>query len=397
MAINIDKQKIREILERGVVSEILPSREEFEKKLFSGERLRIYLGADPTSTSLHLGHARNYMFLEELRQLGHEVIVLVGDFTAQIGDPSDKEATRPALSEAQVRENMQDWENQIRLVLDFEDKNNPPQIQYNSEWLGKLSFRETLDLASEFTVQQMLERDMFEKRMKEGSPIHLHEFLYPLMQGYDSVALDVDAELCGTDQTFNALVGRTLLKRLKNKEKFVIALSLIGNPKTGQLMSKSAGTGIFLSASPADMYGALMAQPDEMTEIFLVNLTRIPLSEKDNILSLGPRDAKARAAFEIVKRLHGEEKAKEAEKAFEETFQKGNVPEDIPEIHLQDGDFLEQLIRLDIVPSKSEWKRLVEGNAVETEQGQKVADPAFVPSETQTLKIGKRRFVKIIV
>src|SRR3989344_8531566 len=250
MKVVTDKQRIDTIFNRGIVVEVLPSKEEFFKRLLSGERLIIYIGADPTSNALHLSHAKNYMFLEELRQLGHETIILFGDFTAQIGDPTNRNEARPELTEKKIKENVAGWISQIKPLMDFDDKKNPPRILYNSTWLAKLSLKNAIALAHQFTVQQMLERDMFEKRWKGNIPIYLHEFLYPVMQGYDSVAMDVDVELCGTDQTFNALAGRTLLRRLKNKEKFVITVNLMENPKTKTLMSKSNKTGVFLSASP---------------------------------------------------------------------------------------------------------------------------------------------------
>ena len=267
MSVVTDKKRIDEIFSRGIVSEIIPSKDEFLQLLLSGRKLKIYIGADPTSSSLHLSHAKNYMFLEELRELGHEAVILVGDFTAQIGDPSERTETRKQISEEKIKENVREWISQIKPLTNFEDSENPPRIVYNSEWLSKLSLKDLIPLASNFTVQQMLERDMFEKRLNKNIPIYLHEFLYPLMQGYDSAVLDVDVELCGTDQIFNALAGRTLLKRLKNKDKFIIALNLMENPKTKELMSKSKGTGVFLSSLPNEMYGAIMAQPDEMIEI----------------------------------------------------------------------------------------------------------------------------------
>src|SRR3989344_3697024 len=260
------------------------------------------------------------MFLEEFRKLGHEVIVLVGDFTAQIGDPADKTAARVQLSEAEVKKNFKSWISQIKPLMNFKDRHNPPKIKYNSEWLSKMSWKDELLLASNLTVQRMLERDMFQKRIKNDNPIYLHEFQYPLMQGYDSVAMDVDVELCGTDQIFNALVGRTLLKKLKNKNKFVVAVNLMENPKTGELMSKSRGTGVFLSSSPNEMFGAIMAQPDEMTEVLLVNVTRIPLVEKEKILGLGPRNAKMYVARDIVKRFYGEKSADKAKQEWEGVF-----------------------------------------------------------------------------
>ena len=184
--------------------------------------------------------------------------------------------------------------------MDFEAKDNPPEIVYNNDWLSKLTMEDVVNLASNVTVQRMLERDMFQKRMAEEKPIYLHEFMYPLMQGYDSVALDVDVELCGTDQIFNALMGRTLIKKFKNKDKFVVAVNLMENPLTGELMSKSRGTGIFLNFSPEDMYGGIMSQPDEMIKVFLVNNTRFPLDEIEKIISeMNHRDAKMKTAYEI--------------------------------------------------------------------------------------------------
>jgi len=398
MKIITDKSRIEEMFARGTLAEAFPSKEGLMKKLMSGDRIRVYIGLDPTAVSIHLGHAKNIMFLEELRALGHEAIILFGDFTAQIGDPSDKAAARRKLTPDEVKKNVAGWMDQVSPLLDFKDKENPAKVMYNSEWLSKLSFTDVVDLASNFTVQQMLERDMFEKRMKENIPIYVHEFMYPLMQGYDSVAMDVDAELCGTDQIFNALAGRTLMKRLKDKDKFVIALNLLANPKTGELMSKSNGTGVFLGTPANDLFGAIMALPDPMIEPLFINCTRIPLSEKDAIMAEGPRDAKARVAFDIVKRLKGQDAAKSAEEAFEKTFAKGGVPEDIQEARMASGDSLaETFIKAGVVPSKAEWRRLIDGGAVRREDDEKITDPNFIPTETMILKIGKRRFVKILI
>lgn len=391
------KERLEEIFARGTVVEILPSKAEFVKRTLAGDKLRIYYGLDPTHTAIHLGHAKNIIFLEELRKLGHEVIILFGDFTAQIGDPSDKGSTRTQLTAEQVKLNVSDWVRQISPLIDFKDKTNPATLRYNSEWLSKLSFADVLGLASNFTVQQMLERDMFQKRMAANSPIHVHEFMYPLMQGYDSVAMDVDAEICGTDQTFNALAGRTLQKRFNNKDKFVITLNLIANPKTGELMSKSKGTGVFIDQSPADLFGAIMALPDPMIDPLFVNCTRIPMSEKDTIMSLGPRAAKARVGSAIVEMLHGAQAAKDAEAVFEATFAKGATPEDIQEISVSKGELLsDALVKAGIVPSKTEWRRLVLDGAVKTDDG-KIDDPNLKATDTIVLKIGKRRFVKVVV
>ena len=398
-AVITDKEMIEEIFARGTVVEVLPSKEELMGKLMSGERLKMYIGFDPTFTALHLGHAKSIMFMEELRQLGHEIIILFGDFTARIGDPSDKGATRKQLTSEEVKNNVAGWMDQVKPLIDFNDFENPAKVMYNSEWLSRLTFTDVVNLASNFTVQQMLERDMFSKRLKEGTPIHLHEFLYPLMQGYDSVVMNVDAEICGTDQIFNALAGRTLLKRLKDKNKFVIALNLIANPKTGELMSKSNGTGIFIDQSPNDLFGSIMSLPDPMIEPLFLNCTRIPMDEKNSIINLGPRNAKARIAFDIVKRFHGENAAKVAEEAFDSTFSKGGVPEDIQEIKFSKGSesLVELLIKAGIVPSKTEWRRLVTAGAVRNENDEKITDVNFSPTETIILKIGKRRFVKIVL
>lgn len=231
--IDTNNEKIEEILTRSI-AEILPTKDGLRNELKSGKRLRIYTGTDATGTSLHIGHATNYMVLEKLRRLGHEVIFLVGDFTARIGDPTDKnETARKQLTREQVIENVKTWIDQVRPVIDVDNKENPVRILFNNDWLSKLSFEDVINLASNFTVQRMIERDMFQVRMQSNKPLYLHEMLYPLMQGYDSVAIDVDVEMCGRDQKFNALAGRTLLKKIKNKEKFVLITTLLENPKTG--------------------------------------------------------------------------------------------------------------------------------------------------------------------
>jgi len=391
-----DRRRLEEVFARGTVVEVLPSREGLLDALTKGLRLKIYIGLDPTSTALHLGHAKNLIFLEELRQLGHEAIVLFGDFTAMIGDP-DKNATRRQLTTKEVKKNVADWLRQIAPIVDFKAWQNPAKLMYNSKWLSRLSFADVVEIASNFTVQQFIERDLFEKRLKEGNPIHLHEFMYPLMQGYDSVAMDVNAELCGTDQIFNALAGRTLLKRLKNKEKFVIALNLLANPKTGELMSKSNGTGVFIDSSSTELFGAIMALPDPMIDPLYVNCTRLPMNEKDALMTRGPREAKAVVAYDIVKRFHGESKAKDAQESFEKTFSKGGVPEDISEVNINGGALVDALIKSGIVESKTEWTRLVRDGAVRTDKDEKITDKDWKPAATVVLKIGKRRFVKIVV
>ncbi len=398
--ISTDEKIIDELLSRSVVT-ILPTRELFKKELLSGRQLRIYIGADATGSALHVGHATNYFILEKLRKLGHKVIVLVGDFTARIGDPTDKSAARIQLTRDQVIENTKTWIKQLNPILGFNDKENPVEIVYNNDWLSKMNFEDVINLASNFTVQRMLERDMFEKRIKEEKPIYLHEFFYPLMQGYDSVHLDVDVEICGNDQTFNALAGRTLMQKYKNKEKFVFVTTLLENPVTKEkMMSKSQGTGVFLDMSPNDMFGKIMAQPDENIPQLFTDCTYLSLDEiqkiKDDLKNgVNPRDIKVRLAYEIVKIYHGESSAKAAVDSFETTFAKGGVPDEILNIPCS-AMFINSLIEKGVIPSKTEWRRLVDNGAVKYVDGTKVTDLNWVPKSGDVMKIGKRRFVKFI-
>jgi len=400
MKVITDPSKIDEILNRGTIVKILPSKEEFRKKLLSGERLRFYIGFDATAPTLHLSHAKNFMLMEKFRRLGHEVIILFGDFTAMIGDPTDRTSARKQLSKKEVISNVKKWKTLIKPLMDFQSKNNPPKIMYNSQWLSKLTFKDLIDIASNFTVQQMIERDMFQKRIASKKPIYLHEFLYPLMQGYDSVAMNVDVEVCGTDQIFNALVGRSLLRKFKEKEKYIVAVTLMENPKTGELMSKSRGIGVFLDATPKDLYGQVMAQPDEMIKILFINNTFLSLKEIDNLIkSNSPRDAKAKLAFEITKILHGEKAAKEAEKEFNQIFKQKSLPSEIPEIILKEKQLpiLELLTKTKLVSSKSEAQRLIVQKGVKiNNQTQNDWQKNIKIEKGMIVQVGKRRFIKII-
>jgi len=401
----IDEKIIDEILSRSI-TEILPSKEVFKKELMSGRQLRFYIGADATGPALHIGHATNYMLLEKLRGLGHKVILLIGDFTARIGDPTDKSATRIQLTRKQVIENTKTWIKQLSPIISFDDEKNPVDIVYNHDWLSKMNFEDVIDLASNFTVQRMLERDMFEKRLQEKKPIYVHEFFYPLMQGYDSVHLDVDAEICGNDQKFNALCGRTLLQRYKQKEKFVIITTLLENPITKEkMMSKSLGTGIFLDMSHIDMYGKIMSQPDENIYQLFVDCTyedleNIKKMQRNLELNLvNPKDLKMKLAFEITKIYHGEKLAKEAEDYFINTFQNGNIPTDIQEFIISNKNIflIDLLIETGLVNSKSEAKRIIEQNGVKID-GKIInsnQDLTFI-SKGFILQKGKRRFIKVI-
>ncbi len=397
--INTDPKKIDGILNRGIIVEILPTKKEFREKLLSGEKLKFYIGFDATAPTLHLSHAKNFMLMEKFRKLGHEVIILFGDFTARIGDPTGEKSARKQLSRKDVVGNVKKWKKLIEPLMDFKDKKNPPKIMYNNDWLAKLTLEDVISLASNFTVQQMLERDMFQKRLKEKKPIHLHEFLYPLMQGYDSVATEVDVEVCGTDQTFNALAGRTLLKKLKGKDKYVVAVTLMENPKTGELMSKSKGIGVFLDVSANDMFGQVMAQPDEMIEILFINNTYLSLEEIKKLMDLNnPRDTKAKLAREIVAIYHGKEEADKAEEEFNKIFRDKQKPTEIPERKwkAEKCKVVDLLIELKMVSSKGEARRLVQQGGVRIDNVvQKDFDKIIEVKNGMIVQVGKRRFVKI--
>ncbi len=399
MKIIRDEKRIDDILNRGTIAEILPDEKEFRRKLLSGERMRFYIGFDATAPNLHLSHAKNFILMEKFRKLGHEIIILFGDFTARIGDPSDKKSARKQLTASDVARNIKEWKNLVKPLMDFNDKENPPIVKYNSEWLSALTMEEVVNLAGLFTVQQMLERDMFQKRIKEKTPIYLHEFLYPLMQGYDSVAMEVDVEVCGTDQTFNALAGRTLLRKLKEKEKFVVAVTLMENPKTKEVMSKSRGTGVFLDVSSEDMYGQIMAQPDEMIRLLFVNCTLLELEEIEKILKAeNPKDSKMRLAFEIVKMLYGEKKATEAEENFGLVFKEKKVPLDIPKVEIKEKELniLDLLVVAGLTKSKADAKRLIfQGGIKINKEVQLDWKQKIKITEGTIIQAGKRKFVQI--
>ncbi len=402
----VDEKAIDEILSRSI-AEILPSKEALKKELMSGRQLRLYIGADATGPALHIGHATNYILLEKIRKLGHKIILLIGDFTARIGDPTDKTATRVQLTRDQVIENTKTWIKQLSPIISFDDKNNPVEIVYNHNWLSKMNFEDVIDLASNFTVQRMLERDMFEKRLKEEKPIYVHEFFYPLMQGYDSVYLDVDAEICGNDQKFNALCGRTLLQRYKQKEKFVIITTLLENPITKEkMMSKSLGTGVFLNMSYIDMYGKIMAQPDENIYQLFVDCTyesleNIEKIRKDLKLNLvNPKDLKMKLAFEITKIYHGDELAQKAQEYFINTFQNKDIPTEIKEYKTDKSkvSLIEILLETGLVESKGEAKRVIEQNGIKIDGKTVNSNPELIITQQGlVLQKGKRSFVRVIL
>lgn len=397
MNISTDQQAIDEITSRSI-AEVYPSKQALAKKLAEGKQLTFYVGIDPTADYVHLGHSTNYLLLERLHKLGHKIIVLVGDFTAMIGDPSDKTSMRTPLTKEDVKANLKTFKEQIGKILDFETKDNPIEFKFNSHWLSPLTFQDSVELASNFTVQQMLERDAFEKRIKQQKPLFVHEFFYPLMQGYDSVAMDVDGEIGGTDQTFNMLAGRTLLKRYKDKEKFVITTTLLENPETGEkMMSKSLGTGIGLNESPKEMFIKTMQLPDAGILQTFVDCTRLDMGEIKAIEKRlksdeNPRDIKMILAREIVTMYHGKEEAEIAEKRWISEISNKELATDIKTIKFDhDTDLIEKIVELGIVDSKSKARRLIEEGAVKVnEEKLNLDNYRDAIANKSVLSIGKR-------
>lgn len=386
-------KKIEEVLMRGVEN-IYPSREFLEKLLNSKKKLTIYTGYDPTAPTLHIGHGITMLKLRQFQELGHKIIFLIGDFTGMIGDPTDKTSTRQQLTREQVLKNCKEYKKQASAILDFGGK-NPVEIKYNSKWFLKMNFENVLELSSNFTVQRMLERDMFEVRMKEGKPIYVHEFLYPVMQAYDSVVMDVDGEVGGNDQTFNMLAGRDLMKSMKNKEKFVLTMKLLTDT-SGKKMGKSEGNMIALSDAPEEMFGKVMSWSDGMIAPGFELCTMAPMEEIKKLnISSNPRDAKLRLAREIVAMYHSESAAKKAEENFIKTFSKKETPEDIGEYTVRmEEKLIDILVKSGICSSRSDARRAIEQGGVSFD-GEKITDINFVVKKSGILKKGKRYFRKI--
>ncbi len=387
--IDTDETKINELLTRGVEN-VIP-RELAIKKLQSGERLRIYHGIDPTGSKLHIGHTVTLRKLRQFSDLGHEIILVVGSFTAMIGDPTGRDAARSVLTKEQIEENFKDYVAQVSKVIDL----TKFEVRYNHEWLDKINFEKIVDLASRFTVQQMLQRDMFEKRISEGKPISVHEFMYPLMVGYDSVVLDVDCELGGSDQEFNMLAGRHLQSVYGKREKFVLTTKLIEGTD-GRKMSKSFNNCIYITDEPNDMFGKTMSTKDELVALYFDVCTDVPKEEQAQILAGHPKDAKMALAHELVRMYHGTEAADAAQENFEKTFSKGEVPEDVTEIKYT-GLLKHTLVRSGIVSSNSEFVRLVMQEAiVDMTTGNKIRSGDAPAAIDHVFRIGKHRFVKIV-
>ena len=386
------------------VADLLPE-DEFKKKLeksvATNTPLIVKLGLDPTAPDIHLGHTVVLRKLKLFQDFGHKVIILIGDFTARIGDPTGKSVTRPPLTEEKVVENAKTYQEQIFKVLDPEKT----EVRFNSEWLSKLDFADVLKLASKYTVARMLERDDFHKRYTEGRPISIHEFMYPLMQGYDSIALKADVEFGGTDQTFNLLMGRHLQGEEGMPEQTIITMPILEGLDGVQKMSKSLGNYIGISEAPSEMYGKAMSIPDELMMRYFMLVTDMSIEEQEQLakdLESGaahPRDVKMKLAHTIVRLYHGEEAANFGEDEFVRVFQKHAMPTDIPEYKVaitEDPVFVPQLLSdAGLTASNGEARRSIKAGAFKID-GEKCNEEHIVLKDGMVLQVGKRKFIKIV-
>lgn len=395
----MDPKSQLEILKKNVVD--LVSEEELLEKLRRKKQLRIKLGVDPSRPDLHLGHAVVLFKLRQFQELGHKVVLIIGDFTAQIGDPSGRDSTRPMLSEEEVKKNAKTYAEQAFKILD-RDKT---ELRFNSEWLGKMSFADVIKLASKYTVARMLERDDFSKRYKENVPISIAEFLYPLAQAQDSVAIEADVELGGTDQYFNLLVGRHIQQQLGQEPQIVMTMPLIEGTDGRLKMSKSYDNYIAFNDPPSEMFGKIMSIPDWLITKYMRLLTRIPhdqIEEYERLMrdgKINPRDVKMKLAFEITKFFHGEKEAEKAQEQFVKVFSKKEVPEEMTVVDLDTDqvELVELLVKLNVVTSRSEAKRLIQQGGVKLD-GEKIIDiHAKIELDTERiLRVGKRHFFKLV-
>ena len=386
------------------VADLLPEdefKEKLEKSVATNTPLIVKLGLDPTAPDIHLGHTVVLRKLKLFQDFGHKVIILIGDFTARIGDPTGKSVTRPPLTEEQVITNAKTYQEQIFKVLDPEKT----EVRFNSEWLSKLDFADVLKLASKYTVARMLERDDFHKRYTEGRPISIHEFMYPLMQGYDSIALKADVEFGGTDQTFNLLMGRHLQGEEGMPEQTIITMPILEGLDGVQKMSKSLGNYIGISEAPSEMYGKAMSIPDELMMRYFMLVTDMSIEEQEQLskdLESGaahPRDVKMKLAHTIVRLYHGEEAANFGQDEFVRVFQKHAMPTDIPEYKVaitEEPVFVPQLLSdAGLTASNGEARRSIKAGAFKID-GEKCNEEHIVLKDGMVLQVGKRKFIKIV-
>ena len=394
---NLEKQ-IDEILSRGVAEVI--DKENLKKKLLSGEKLRVKLGIDPTSPNIHLGRAVTLLKLKDLQDLGHQIIFIIGDFTGVIGDTSDKESERPMLAKETVEKNLQTYLEQAGKILDM----GKVESHRNSEWLAKLGYNDIGEHADQFSLAEFNARENIKKRLEAGTRISLREMLYPLMQGYDSVAIKADLELGGTDQRFNLLAGRELQKHYKQEVQDILMTNLIEGTD-GRKMSSSWGNTINITDEANDMFGKAMSIPDELIVKYLIHCTRVPMDEikklekeiKDE--TLNPRDAKLKLAYEITKIYHGEDGARDARDYFVKTFSQKEIPTEIREARVEKENMkiLDYIVAVGFASSKGDARRKLEQGGVSID-GEKISEDIELRKEQdgKVLRVGKKDFVKIV-
>ena len=393
-----------EVIKRGC-SEIIPEEEliqKLKKSLAENKPLNIKLGCDPTRPDLHLGHSVVLRKLAQFQKLGHQAILIIGDFTAMIGDPSGRNATRPPLTFEEAQENAKSYWEQAKKILDPEKT----KIVHNSEWLQKMSFEDVIKLASKYTVARMLERDDFTKRFQGGIPISMHELLYPLAQAQDSVAISSDVELGGTDQKFNLLVGRDIQRENNMEPQVILTMPLLVGTDGTEKMSKSYGNYIGLDDSPKDIYGKSLSIPDELIYNYFEIATDISDTDLSEIKSKlddpsnNPRDIKRSLARKFVEMYHSLDSAISAEEEFDKIFINKGIPDDIPELKLDSSEIgiLDLIMLANFAPSRGEARRLVTQGGVSVD-GEKIADPkaVVVVIDGNVLKVGKRKFIKLVL
>ena len=398
MKVATDKEKIETLLKRAV-SEVIVS-DHLENALKSGKKLRVKFGVDPTAPDIHFGHAVALMKLRQFQEMGHQVVLIIGDFTARIGDPTGRLEARKMLTPQMIKENLKGYLDQVGKIIDIKNT----EIHYNNEWFGKMGAREFYDLASKVTVQQVMKREDFKKRIESDHDITITEMMYPLFQGYDSVMVKADIEIGGEDQKINLLMGRRVQRSYKMPEQDVLTTWLMEGTDGVKKMSKSSGNYIGVAENPNVMFGKVMSIPDSLIIKYFKALTLVgdskieKFEEELESQKTNPRDIKAELAFEIVKIYHGEKNAGKAAEEFDKVFRKHEMPEKIPVVVLEKKsyDIVDLLLELDLIKSKSEARRLINEGAVKI-NGETVKDTSVKIDAVPDLivQIGKKRFVKI--
>ena len=382
--------KIEELLTRGVAN-IIPGKAELEKVLRSSKKLNIFLGVDPTAPRIHLGHGVNIRKLQQFVELGHKVTFLIGDFTTKVGDSSDKESERPILADDQIEANWQTYKQQASKILDF----SKAKVVHNSDWLSKLNFSDVIKLCQQFTLNDYISREIMKKKLENGVSIRLDEVLYPIMQGYDSYFMDTDIQVGAADQTFNMQAGRSLQKKLRNKDSLVLVNQYLTGTD-GRKMSKSWGNAIWLDDSPNDMYGKVMSIKDELIPEYFTLATELSMSNVQSTMSnQNPMEIKKKLALQIVTELHSDKASVAAQEYFENTFQQKQTPQDISTVSVTSKNIIDILVETQLASSKSEAKRLVEQKGVKVNNEVVATMNYELSTNNSIISVGSRKFVKV--